>query len=147
MVALERYARIRARRGCDGLTRDFYKTIGESGGKKGKRGRRNVDDTHTSGELIKKIEKLYCYLSMLTRVLSRANSPHPIPGDMCKYITKYNQIIAEYNGSLRADGPSMQKCPRGIRQIAYDVQEAVGWDVEMAHFAFLPRAVEVRMSA
>ena len=52
----------------------------------------------------------------------------------------YKQSSAGYKGRLHADGPSMQKFPRRIRQIAYDGQEVVDCDAEMAYFAFASQA-------
>ena len=64
---------------------------------------------------------------MMTKVIDRANSPHQIPGGMCKYLTKYKKSSAGYKGRLHADGPPMQQFPRRLRQVAYDGLEVVDW--------------------
>ena len=80
-VALERYAASQTRwRNALLLLRDFYKPPSEPGGKKSKRGRQNLADANTSVEMMKKGEKLDFYLSMMKKVLGRANSSHQIPG-------------------------------------------------------------------
>ena len=95
--ALERYAASQTRWGGGAaLLRGFRKSLSESGGEKDKRRRRNVADTNTSGAAIKKIEILDACLSMLTKVLGRANAPHLIPGGMCEYITQYKPSIDGY---------------------------------------------------
>ena len=77
----------------------------------------------------------------MTHVLSHANSPHQIPGGMCKYITKYNQSISGYKERLRADRPSIRKCTLRIRQIEYDSQDLVDWVAEMAYFQSPSQAI------
>ena len=71
-------------------------SLSESDGEKHKRGRKNVADTNTSGEMMEKSEKLDFYLSMMADVLGRANSTNQIPGGTCKYLTNYKQRSAGY---------------------------------------------------
>ena len=85
--------------------------------------------------------KLDFYLPLMTKVLGRANSANQIPGGMCKYLTKYKQGISLYKGVLRDEGPSVKKCTRMIRQVAYGGQEVVDFGVEMAYFALSSQAV------
>ena len=135
-VALERYAASQTRLENAALLRGFYKSPSDTCGEKGKRRRQNLADTNTSAEMMNKGERLDFYLSMMKKVISRANSPHQIPGGVRKYSTRYRQSSAGYKGRLQAEGPSMQKCPRRIRQVACGGQEVVDWDVEMEYFAF-----------